>query len=187
MVELDNRHLELVRELTCGGGLARPASTKYYDSLHPARMPQRGETNLCERRSVSAVAVTMGYWAASAEVLGNVQLDQVPVPTLSVAGQTMPLSHADATIRARSILRRSCRVAAITGLRLEPQSILVLDDAAGFIDFAALVFGACKITDARTATPTGLLIHAKLEIGVALSGLRGSTVTELSGPTSVAG
>lgn len=52
------------------------------------------------------------------------------------------------------------------GSSLNPFSIIT--DAAGFIDFATTVFGAVEVGEARTAAPSGLLIHAELQIGESL-------------------
>ncbi|SDS43504.1 VOC family protein [Microlunatus soli] len=52
------------------------------------------------------------------------------------------------------------------GSSLNP--FVVIEDAAGFIDFAVAVFSAREVTAARTATPTGTLIHAELEFGDSL-------------------
>ena len=54
---------------------------------------------------------------------------------------------------------------AITGRGSSLNPFLIVDDAAGFIDFATSVFGAAEVAVARTATPSGRLIHAELELG----------------------
>ncbi|TPW74141.1 VOC family protein [Schumannella soli] len=58
--------------------------------------------------------------------------------------------------------------ARITGRGSSLTPFVLLDDAAGFIDFASAVFGAVEVDLARTATPSGLLIHAELRLGDAL-------------------
>lgn len=45
---------------------------------------------------------------------------------------------------------------------------LLIDDAAGFIDFAIAVFGLTEHEEARTPMPDGSLIHAELRVGSAL-------------------
>ena len=57
---------------------------------------------------------------------------------------------------------------AITGRGSSLNPFVVVDDAAGFIDFAVAVFGAHEITAARTPAPNGLLIHGELELGDSL-------------------
>ncbi|MFB9412268.1 VOC family protein [Dactylosporangium matsuzakiense] len=58
---------------------------------------------------------------------------------------------------------------------LPPQSVpnagavlnpfVIVDDAAGFVDFVAGAFGAEEDAGARTAMPDGTLIHAQLRLG----------------------
>lgn len=57
---------------------------------------------------------------------------------------------------------------AITGRGSSLNPFTVVANAASFIDFATSVFGAREITEARTATPNGLLIHAELQLGDSL-------------------
>lgn len=52
------------------------------------------------------------------------------------------------------------------GRTLNP--IVVLTDAAGFMKFAEEVLDAREVTEARTPTPTGKLIHAELRLGDSL-------------------
>jgi uncharacterized glyoxalase superfamily protein PhnB len=42
---------------------------------------------------------------------------------------------------------------------------VIVDDAAGFIDFVCDVFGVEETVEARTAMPDGRLIHAQLRLG----------------------
>ena len=49
------------------------------------------------------------------------------------------------------------------GATLNP--FIVVDDAAGFIDFATQVFEASENARARTVLPDGRLIHAEIELG----------------------
>jgi PhnB protein len=60
------------------------------------------------------------------------------------------------------------RAAAITGRGSSLNPFAIIADAAGFIEFATSVFGAVENTVARTATPSGLLIHAEVELGDSL-------------------
>lgn len=53
----------------------------------------------------------------------------------------------------------------ITGRGRTLNPFIVVEDAAGFIAFAEEVFDAREVTEARTPTPTGRLIHAELWIG----------------------
>jgi uncharacterized glyoxalase superfamily protein PhnB len=57
---------------------------------------------------------------------------------------------------------------AITGRGSSVNPFVIVRDAAGFIDFASSVFGASEVMAARTATPSGLLIHAELKLGDSL-------------------
>ena len=57
---------------------------------------------------------------------------------------------------------------AIPGRGHSVNPFVVVDDAAGFIDFARAVFGAAEVERARTPTPDGKLIHAELVVGDAL-------------------
>lgn len=45
---------------------------------------------------------------------------------------------------------------------------IVVDGAAEFIAFVENVFGGTEVREARTATPTGALIHAEVRVGDAL-------------------
>jgi len=58
--------------------------------------------------------------------------------------------------------------AAITGRGRSVNPFVVLRDAGRFLEFAEHVFGAREVADARTATPTGALIHAELRLGDSL-------------------
>lgn len=49
------------------------------------------------------------------------------------------------------------------GASLNP--FVVLEDAAGFIDFVCQVFGAEEVHEVRTAMPDGKLIHAEIVMG----------------------
>lgn len=60
------------------------------------------------------------------------------------------------------------RAPAITGRGTSLNPFTVVDDATGFIAFAEAVFGAVEVAAARTATPSGRLIHAELQLGDAL-------------------
>jgi PhnB protein len=42
---------------------------------------------------------------------------------------------------------------------------VIVDDAAGFVDFVADVFGVPETSEARTSMPDGKLIHAQLRLG----------------------
>lgn len=42
---------------------------------------------------------------------------------------------------------------------------VIVDDAAGFVDFVSGVFGVQETAEARTPTPDGRLIHAQLRLG----------------------
>jgi uncharacterized glyoxalase superfamily protein PhnB len=59
-------------------------------------------------------------------------------------------------------------VSGITGRGSSLNPFIVLDEAARFIDFAGLVFGAQEVSRARTTMPDGRLIHAELELGDSL-------------------
>jgi PhnB protein len=60
-------------------------------------------------------------------------------------------------------------------LLLSPESVphggavlnpfVIVDDAAGLVDFVSHVFGVPETTEARTRTPDGRLIHAQLRLG----------------------
>lgn len=56
----------------------------------------------------------------------------------------------------------------ITGRGRSVNPFIVIDDAAGFIDFAQFVFDGTEETAVRTATPNGSLIHAEVRIGDSL-------------------
>lgn len=57
---------------------------------------------------------------------------------------------------------------AISGHGRSLNPFLIVEDAAGFIDFAEQVFAAREVEQARTPTPTGELIHAELQVGDSL-------------------
>lgn len=57
---------------------------------------------------------------------------------------------------------------AISGRGRTLNPFVIVDDARGFIDFAVRVLGAEEVSEARTPTPSGTLIHAELRIGDAL-------------------
>lgn len=57
---------------------------------------------------------------------------------------------------------------AISGRGATLNPFLILEDAAGFIDFAVSVFGAQEVPEARTPTPEGRLIHAEVHFGDSL-------------------
>src|SRR3954462_1115369 len=42
---------------------------------------------------------------------------------------------------------------------------VIVDDAAGFVDFVSEVFGAPETAEARTPMPNGKLIHAQVRLG----------------------
>jgi PhnB protein len=42
---------------------------------------------------------------------------------------------------------------------------VIVDDAAGFVDFVVEVFGVAEAVEARTSMPDGKLIHAQLRLG----------------------
>lgn len=52
------------------------------------------------------------------------------------------------------------------GRTLNP--FVILQNAAGFIEFVTTVFGAHEVRDARTPTPDGRLIHAEVRMGESL-------------------
>ncbi|MCV2393683.1 hypothetical protein OEB99_05120 [Actinotalea sp. M2MS4P-6] len=54
---------------------------------------------------------------------------------------------------------------AITGRGRSLNPFAIVEDAAGFIAFAEQVLGAVEVTEARTSTPAGRLIHAELRVG----------------------
>jgi uncharacterized glyoxalase superfamily protein PhnB len=56
----------------------------------------------------------------------------------------------------------------ITGRGGSLNPFVIVNDAAGFIAFAEQVFEAREVLEARTATPTGELIHAELQVGGSL-------------------
>ncbi|GIM98150.1 VOC family protein [Paractinoplanes toevensis] len=49
------------------------------------------------------------------------------------------------------------------GATLNP--FVIVDDAAGLIGFVTEVFGVAELTEARTPTPDGKLIHAQIRMG----------------------
>jgi PhnB protein len=49
------------------------------------------------------------------------------------------------------------------GAALNP--FVIVDDAAGFLDFVCGVFGVSETTEARTPMPDGKLIHAQVRLG----------------------
>ena len=57
---------------------------------------------------------------------------------------------------------------AITGRGATLNSFVILEDAAGFIDFATTVFGAREVRVARAPMPEGRLIHAEVQLGDSL-------------------
>jgi PhnB protein len=58
--------------------------------------------------------------------------------------------------------------AQITGRGTTLNPFVVVDDAAGLIDFVTEVFGGREVAEARTPTPDGRLIHAEVRLGDAL-------------------
>jgi PhnB protein len=56
----------------------------------------------------------------------------------------------------------------ITGRGNTLNPFIILEGAAGFITFAEEVFDAREVTEARTPTPAGKLIHAELRVGDSL-------------------
>ncbi|MET3808802.1 putative glyoxalase superfamily protein PhnB [Nakamurella sp. UYEF19] len=56
----------------------------------------------------------------------------------------------------------------ITGRGRSINPFVIIRDAAAFIAFAEEVFDADEVVEARTAAPTGELIHAELRVGDSL-------------------
>jgi len=56
----------------------------------------------------------------------------------------------------------------ITGRGNTINPFIIVEGAAGFITFAEEVFDAREVTEARTPTPVGKLIHAELRVGDSL-------------------